>query len=74
MFEKKKNKEVAIPSIIHINDKLKFNLVLAFVLVYYEQEKKKTQSRKDIFLYNAAEILFIMNEILMGRPSHGLEL
>lgn len=59
--------------IIYINDKLKFNLVLAFVLVHYEQEKKKTQSRKDIFLYNAAEILFIMNEVLMGRPSHGLE-
>jgi hypothetical protein len=58
---------------MHINKKPQFNFALAFVVGYDEQEKKKTQSRKGIFLYDVTNILFIINEVFMGRPSQGLE-
>ena len=58
--------------IIYINDNFRFNLELAFVVAHYEQEKNKTNSRKDIFMFNASELFFVMNEVLMGRPCQGL--
>ena len=58
---------------MHINKKPQFSFALAFVVVHDEQEKKKTQSRKGIFLYDVTNILFIINEVFMGRPSQGLE-
>ena len=58
--------------IIHINNKFRFNFAPAFAVMQYKQKKQKTKSRTDIFNIGFSEIIFLINEFMTGKPSHGL--
>ena len=61
-----------ISLIIYLNNKFRLNFVPALISIQYKRKKKKPESRKDIFFYNISEIMFWINDFLMGRPNHSI--